>query len=59
MKKTEIYKRLYKDYSKKYLNKIYLIKPLLRKEIYKYQKNHNTVIAETKKLLIIGARLEP
>ena len=24
MKKTEIYKRLYKDYSKKYLNKIIL-----------------------------------
>ena len=40
--------------SKKYLDKIYLVKPLLRKEIYKYQKNNKTKIADKKKLLIIG-----
>ena len=43
-----------KGISKKLLNKIYLVKPFLRKEIYKYQKNQKTKIAEKKKLLIIG-----
>ena len=38
----------------KLLHKIYLVKPLLRKEIYKYQKNQNTKVAEKKKILIIG-----
>ena len=40
--------------SKKFLNKIYLVKPLLRKEIYKYNKNEKTIITEKKKILIIG-----
>ena len=35
--------------SKKLSNKIYLVKPLLRKEIYKYKKNENTKISEKKK----------
>ena len=48
------YDRNLKGISRKYLNKIYLIKPLLRKEIYKYQKNQNTAIAEKKKIIIIG-----
>ena len=43
-----------KGISKKSLDKIYLVKPLFRKEIYKYQKNQKTKIAEKKKLLIIG-----
>ena len=37
-----------KGISKKLLHKIYLVKPLLRKEIYKYQKNQNTKIAKKK-----------
>ena len=41
--------------SKKLSNKIYLVKPLLRKEIYKYKKNENTKIAEKKKILIIDS----
>ena len=53
-KKIICYDKNLKGISRKYLNKIYLIKPLLRKEIYKYQKNHNTTISEKKKLLIIG-----
>ena len=43
-----------KGISKKLLDKIYLVKPLLRKEIYKYQKNQKTKIKDKKKLLIIG-----
>ena len=43
-----------KGISKKLLHKIYLVKPLLRKEIYKYKKNQKTKIAEKKKILIIG-----
>ncbi len=43
-----------KGISKKYLDKIYLVKPLLRKEIYKYQKNNKISITDKKKLLIIG-----
>ncbi len=43
-----------KGISKKLLHKIYLVKPFLRKEIYTYQKNQKTKIAEKKKLLIIG-----
>ena len=43
-----------KGINKKHLNKIYLIKPLIRKEIYKYQKNEKTTIADKKKILIIG-----
>ena len=48
------YEKNLKGISKKLSNKIYLVKPLLRKEIYKYKKNENTKIAEKKKILIIG-----
>ncbi len=53
-KKIICYERNLKGISKKFSNKIYLIKPLLRKEIYKYKKNEKTTIAEKKKILIIG-----
>ena len=48
------YDKNLKGISKKLLNKVYLIKPLLRKEIYKYQINKRTIIEEKKKILIIG-----
>ena len=48
------YDKNLKGISKKFLNKLYLVSPLLRKEIYKYQKNEKTNIAGIKKLLIIG-----
>ena len=48
------YDKNLKGISKNLLNKVYLVKPLLRKEIYKYQKNTKTKIGEKKKLLIIG-----
>ena len=53
-KKIICYEKNLKGISKKFTNKIYLVKPLLRKEIYKYQKNEKTTIAEKKKILIIG-----
>ena len=53
-KKIICYDKNLKGISKKLSNKIYLVKPLLRKEIYKYQKNEKTTIAEKKKILIIG-----
>tara|TARA_A100001011_G_scaffold203781_1_gene212078 strand:+ start:500 stop:1576 length:1077 start_codon:yes stop_codon:yes gene_type:complete len=43
-----------KGIPKKFLNKIYPIKPLLRKEIYKYERNRKTILQEKKKILIIG-----
>ena len=48
------YDKNLKGISKKFINRVYLIKPLLRKEIYKYKKNEKTTIAEKKKILIIG-----
>ena len=42
-----------KGISKKLLHKIYLVQPFLRKEIYKYQKNYNTKIAEKKKNIFL------
>ena len=48
------YDKNLKGIPKRLLNKIYLVKPLLRKEVYKYQKNVKTTIGEKKKLLIIG-----
>ena len=48
------YEENLKGISKKLSNKIYLVKPLLRKEIYKYKKNEKTKIPEKKKILIIG-----
>ena len=53
-KKIICYDKNLKGISKKLSNKIYLVKPLLRKEIYKYKKNENTKISEKKKILIIG-----
>ncbi len=53
-KKIICYDKNLKGISKKLSNKIYLVKPLLRKEIYKYKKNKNIKIAEKKKILIIG-----
>ena len=53
-KKIICYDRNLRGISKKFLNKIYLIKPLLRKEIYKYQKNEKKVLDDQKKILIIG-----
>ena len=47
-KKIICYEKNLKGISKKLSNKIYLVKPLLRKEIYKYKKNENTKIAEKK-----------
>ena len=52
--KVICYDKNLKGISKKFINKIYLIKPLLRKEIYKYQKNKKTTISEKIKILIIG-----
>ena len=43
-----------KKIPKKYHKKIYLIKPLLRKEIYKYKKNVKKTLEDQKKILIIG-----
>jgi len=48
------YDKNLKGISKKLLSKVYLVKPLLKKEIYKFQKNEKTTIAEKKKILIIG-----
>ena len=48
-KKIICYDDNLKGIPKKLIHKIYLVKPLLRKEIYKYQKNQNTKIAEKKK----------
>ena len=53
-KKIICYDKNLKGISKKLLNKIYLVKPLIRKEIYKYKKNEKNMITEKKKLLIIG-----
>ena len=53
-KKIICYDKNLKGISKKFSNKIYLVKPLLRKEVYKYQKNTRTNIGEKKKLLIVG-----
>ena len=43
-----------KGISKKFLNKIFLVKPFLRKEIYQYKKNENTTLEKEKKILILG-----
>ena len=43
------YDKNLKGILKKFTKKIYLIKPLLRKEIYKYKKNEKTIISEKKK----------
>ena len=50
-KKIICYDKNLKGISKKFSNKIYLVKPLLRKEVYKYQKNTRTKIGEKKKII--------
>ncbi len=53
-KKIICYDANLKGISKKFLNKIFLTKPLLRKEIYKYQRNEKIIPHGEKKILIIG-----
>jgi len=53
-KKIVCYDQNIKLFPKKYLNKIYLINPILRKEIYLFEKNKKKKFNETKKILIIG-----
>ncbi len=53
-KKIICYDKNLKNISKKFLNKIYLVKPLLRKEIYKYKKNENIILEKQKKILIFA-----
>ncbi len=48
------YEKNLKGISKRFSNKIYLVKPLLRKETYKYKKNEKMVVSGKKKILIIG-----
>ena len=53
-KKIICYDKNLKDISKQFLNKIYPIDPLIRKEIYKYPRNEKTILDKQKKILIIG-----
>ena len=53
-KKIICYHKNIKFFPKKYLNKIYLINPILRKEIYLSKKNKKNEIDSIKKILIIG-----
>ena len=53
-KKIICYDKNLKKIPEKHLKKIYLIKPLLRKEIYEYQKNVKKTLEDQKKILIIG-----
>ena len=53
-KKIICYDKNIRGVSKKYLNKISIVKPLLRKEIYRYMKNEKTELGDLKKILIIG-----
>jgi UDP-N-acetylglucosamine--N-acetylmuramyl-(pentapeptide) pyrophosphoryl-undecaprenol N-acetylglucosamine transferase len=53
-KKIICYDKNLRGISKKFLNKIYLIKPLLRKQIYNFQRNKEKIFHEKKKILIIG-----
>ena len=53
-KKVICYDKNLKGISKKLLSKVYPIDPLLRKEIYKYQRNKKTILDTQKKILIIG-----
>ena len=47
-------KKNLKKIPEEHLKKIYSIKPLLRKEIYEYQKNSKKTLEYQKKILIIG-----
>ena len=53
-KKIICYDKNLRGISKKFLNKIYLVKPILRKEIYNYKKNEKKILGEQKKILIFG-----
>ncbi len=53
-KKIICYDMNLKKIPKKYHKKIYSIKPLLRQEIYEYQKNVKKTLEDKKKILIIG-----
>ena len=54
MQKNHLLRQNLKGISKKFFNKIFLVKPVLRKEIYKYEKNTKTSLDNIKKILIIG-----
>ena len=53
-KKIICYDKNLKGISEKFRKKIYLVKPLLRKEIYKYQRNETIELSKQKKILIVG-----
>ena len=53
-KKIICYDKNLKNMPKKFLNKIYLVKPLLRKEIYKNKKNEKKTLEHQKKILIFA-----
>ena len=53
-KKIICYDENLKRIPEKHYKKIYLIKPLLRKEIYEYKKNFQKTLEDQKKILIIG-----
>ncbi len=53
-KKIICYDKNLRGISKKFTKKIYLVKPLLRKEIYEYKKKQIKTFNEQKKILILG-----
>ena len=53
-KKIICYNKNLRGISEKFRNKIYPVKPLLRKEIYKYKRNETIKLNEQKKILIVG-----
>jgi len=53
-KKIICYHEDIKLFPKKFLNKIYLVKPILRKEIYSYKENISKETPNVKKILILG-----
>ncbi len=53
-KKIICYDKNIKLFPKKFLNKIYLTNPIIRKEIYTSKKNKKKEITDIKKILIIG-----
>ncbi len=53
-KKIICYDKNLKLFPKKYENKIFIIQPILRKEIYSHKKNISEEINKIKKILVIG-----
>ena len=53
-KKIICYEPNLKNFPNKYLKKIYLINPILRKEIYLQKKNEKKDFSMIKKIVIIG-----